>query len=163
MQPVDAADSAIKRGLWWICLVAAPAVPVTNGNLSAVFPANSITMLVIPPASLPGPKPGVTAGSAAVRIISAFQTLNGCVMSDQMRVPKAAIRAAWLTVVLPALTLNYLGQGALVLVDPKSIENPFFLLYPDWALLPMVVLATAATVIASQAVISGACGSICCC
>jgi KUP system potassium uptake protein len=69
---------------------------------------------------------------------------------------RAPIRAAWLTVVLPALTLNYLGQGALVLVDPKSIENPFFLLYPDWALLPMVVLATAATVIASQAVISGA-------
>jgi len=69
---------------------------------------------------------------------------------------RAPIRAAWLMVVLPALTLNYLGQGALVLVNPKTIENPFFLLYPDWALLPMVVLATAATVIASQAVISGA-------
>ena len=53
-------------------------------------------------------------------------------------------------------TLNYLGQGALVLADPKAIENPFFLLYPDWALLPMVALATAATVIASQAVITGA-------
>src|SRR5947199_507327 len=69
---------------------------------------------------------------------------------------RAPIQAAWLTVVLPALTINYLGQGALVLADPKSIENPFFLLYPDWALLPMVVLATAATVIASQAVITGA-------
>ena len=57
---------------------------------------------------------------------------------------------------LPALAINYLGQGALVLADPKAIENPFFLLYPDWALLPMVVLATAATVIASQAVITGA-------
>jgi KUP system potassium uptake protein len=66
------------------------------------------------------------------------------------------IRLAWLTVVLPALVLNYFGQGSLVLADPKSIENPFFLLYPDWALLPMVVLATAATVIASQAVITGA-------
>ena len=65
-------------------------------------------------------------------------------------------RAAWLFVALPALTLNYLGQGALVLADPKTIENPFFLLYPDWALLPMVALATAATVIASQAVITGA-------
>ena len=52
--------------------------------------------------------------------------------------------------------LNYLGQGALVLAHPKSIENPFFLLYPHWALLPMVLLATAATVIASQAVITGA-------
>jgi KUP system potassium uptake protein len=58
--------------------------------------------------------------------------------------------------VLPALILNYLGQGALVLADPKAVENPFFLLFPDWALLPMVILATAATVIASQAVITGA-------
>ena len=66
------------------------------------------------------------------------------------------IQIAWLAVVLPALALNYLGQGALVLANPKAIENPFFLLYPDWALLPMVVLATAATVIASQAVITGA-------
>jgi KUP system potassium uptake protein len=66
------------------------------------------------------------------------------------------IRMAWLVVVLPALTINYLGQGALVLADPKAIENPFFLLYPDWARLPMVLLATVATVIASQAVITGA-------
>ncbi|HZQ11978.1 MAG TPA: potassium transporter Kup [Pseudolabrys sp.] len=69
---------------------------------------------------------------------------------------RGPIRFAWLTVVLPALLVNYLGQGALVLANPKSIENPFFLLYPQWALLPMVVLATAATVIASQAVITGA-------
>ena len=66
------------------------------------------------------------------------------------------IRTAWFAVALPALTLNYLGQGALLLGNSKAIENPFFLLYPDWALLPMVVLATAATVIASQAVITGA-------
>jgi KUP system potassium uptake protein len=66
------------------------------------------------------------------------------------------IQFAWIALVLPALVLNYLGQGALVLANPKAIENPFFLLYPDWALLPMVVLATAATVIASQAVITGA-------
>jgi KUP system potassium uptake protein len=66
------------------------------------------------------------------------------------------IRFAWLSIVLPALTINYLGQGAVVLTDPKAIDNPFFLLYPSWALLPMVVLATTATVIASQAVISGA-------
>ena len=69
---------------------------------------------------------------------------------------KRPIRAAWLFVALPALTINYLGQGALVLADPKAVENPFFLLYPDWALLPMIALATAATVIASQAVITGA-------
>jgi len=69
---------------------------------------------------------------------------------------RGPIRFAWLVVVLPALVINYLGQGALVLANPKAIENPFFLLYPEWALLPMVALATAATVIASQAVITGA-------
>jgi KUP system potassium uptake protein len=66
------------------------------------------------------------------------------------------IRTAWFAVALPALTINYLGQGALLLAKPEAIENPFFLLYPKWALLPMVGLATAATVIASQAVITGA-------
>jgi KUP system potassium uptake protein len=69
---------------------------------------------------------------------------------------RGPIRFAWLVVVLPALLINYLGQGALVLANPKTIENPFFLLFPEWALLPMVILATAATVIASQAVITGA-------
>ena len=69
---------------------------------------------------------------------------------------RTPIRAAWLVVVLPALTVNYLGQGALVLASPKSVENPLFLLFPEWALLPMVLLATVATVIASQAVITGA-------
>ena len=69
---------------------------------------------------------------------------------------RGPIRFAWLFVALPALTINYFGQGALLLANPKAIENPFFLLYPDWALLPMVLLATAATVIASQAVITGA-------
>jgi KUP system potassium uptake protein len=66
------------------------------------------------------------------------------------------IQTAWLFVVLPALLLNYFGQGALVLERPETIENPFYLLYPDWALYPMVALATAATAIASQAVITGA-------
>jgi KUP system potassium uptake protein len=66
------------------------------------------------------------------------------------------IQFAWLVLVFPALAINYFGQGALLLDNPKAIENPFFLLYPEWALLPMVVLATVATVIASQAVITGA-------
>jgi KUP system potassium uptake protein len=65
------------------------------------------------------------------------------------------IRDAWSSIVLPALTLNYLGQGALVLESPELIRNPFYLLAPDWALGPMILLATAATIIASQAVISG--------
>ena len=66
------------------------------------------------------------------------------------------IQFAWLFFVFPALALNYLGQGALLLSNPKAIDNPFFLLFPGWALVPMVVLATIATVIASQAVITGA-------
>ena len=66
------------------------------------------------------------------------------------------IRLAWFGFVLPALVLNYFGQGALLLQSADAINNPFFLLAPEWALLPMVVLATVATVIASQAVISGA-------
>ena len=66
------------------------------------------------------------------------------------------IQTAWLCLVLPALLINYFGQGAKVLADPAAIENPFYRLVPDAFLLPMVVLATAATVIASQAVITGA-------
>jgi KUP system potassium uptake protein len=66
------------------------------------------------------------------------------------------IQMAWLGLVLPALTLNYLGQGALLLSDPTALENPFFRLFPSVAQVPMVILATAASVIASQAVISGA-------
>ncbi|MBJ6760407.1 potassium transporter Kup [Myxococcaceae bacterium JPH2] len=66
------------------------------------------------------------------------------------------IKLAWFTLVLPALMLNYLGQGALLLRDASAARNPFYLLAPDWALYPLVVLATGATVIASQALISGA-------
>jgi KUP system potassium uptake protein len=66
------------------------------------------------------------------------------------------IRRAWLWLVLPALLANYYGQGALLLTDPSAIDNPFFRLAPEWALYPLVVLATVATVIASQATISGA-------
>ena len=69
---------------------------------------------------------------------------------------KRAIRIAWFTVAAPALVLNYFGQGALLIADPKAIENPFYLAFPTWALYPMVALATAATIIASQATISGA-------
>ena len=66
------------------------------------------------------------------------------------------IRLAWLFIALPGLVLNYFGQGALVLANPAAIDNPFFRLFPSWGVLPMVVLAAMATVIASQAVISGA-------
>jgi KUP system potassium uptake protein len=69
---------------------------------------------------------------------------------------RGPIRTAWLALVFPALALNYFGQGALVLAHPEALQNPFYLLVPEWALIPMVLLATAATVIASQAVITGA-------
>lgn len=75
--------------------------------------------------------------------------------ADMGHFGKLPIRIAWFIVVLPSLVLNYFGQGALLLSDPKAIKNPFFLLAPDWALIPLLILATLATVIASQAVISG--------
>jgi KUP system potassium uptake protein len=76
--------------------------------------------------------------------------------ADMGHFGKKPIRIAWFTVVMPALTLNYFGQGALLLDHPEAVKNPFFLMAPDWALLPLVGLATMATVIASQALISGA-------
>jgi KUP system potassium uptake protein len=76
--------------------------------------------------------------------------------ADMGHFGKKPIQLAWFGLVMPSLVLNYFGQGALVLADPTAAKNPFYLMMPDWALVPMVVLATAATVIASQALISGA-------
>jgi KUP system potassium uptake protein len=76
--------------------------------------------------------------------------------ADMGHFGRKPIVLAWLAFVLPALALNYFGQGALLLAEPSAIENPFFLLAPEWFRLPLVVLATAATIIASQAMISGA-------
>ena len=76
--------------------------------------------------------------------------------ADMGHFGKQPIRLAWFSVVMPSLTLNYFGQGALLLNNPEAVKNPFFMMAPDWALLPLVILATAATVIASQALISGA-------
>ncbi len=76
--------------------------------------------------------------------------------ADMGHFGKRPIRIAWFAVVMPALTLNYFGQGALILSNPAAAKNPFYLMMPEWALLPMVALATMATVIASQALISGA-------
>jgi KUP system potassium uptake protein len=89
---------------------------------------------------------------------SVFLTVTGAeaLYADMGHFGRKPIQVTWLALVFPCLTLNYLGQGALVLVDPHKAESPFFLLAPDWFQLPLVVLATAATVIASQAVISGA-------
>lgn len=76
--------------------------------------------------------------------------------ADMGHFGKKPIRLAWFSVVMPCLTLNYFGQGALLLNNPAAVKNPFFMMAPDWALIPLVGLATMATVIASQALISGA-------
>jgi KUP system potassium uptake protein len=76
--------------------------------------------------------------------------------ADMGHFGKWPIRAAWFSMVLPALVLNYFGQGALLIVNPTAVSNPFYLAFPPWALYPMVALATAATVVASQATITGA-------
>ena len=94
-----------------------------------------------------------------------FLSLGGVVLvltggealyADMGHFGRKPIQLAWFAMVLPALLINYFGQGALLLTNPASIENPFYLMAPGWALLPLVLLATVATVIASQAVISGA-------
>jgi KUP system potassium uptake protein len=87
-----------------------------------------------------------------------FLTVTGAeaLYADLGHFGRRPIQWAWFVVVFPALALNYLGQGALVLKDPAAASDPFFLMFPEWAILPVVLLATAATIIASQAVITGA-------
>lgn len=87
-----------------------------------------------------------------------FLTITGAeaLYADLGHFGRRPIQWAWFVLVFPALTLNYLGQGALVLKYPEAMANPFYLMFPQWALLPAVILATAATIIASQAVITGA-------
>jgi KUP system potassium uptake protein len=98
-------------------------------------------------------------------VLASFVVLGSVVLAvtgaealyaDMGHFGKAPIRLAWFGLVMPALVLNYFGQGALLIANPVAVENPFYLLVPGWALYPMVALATAATVIASQATISGA-------
>lgn len=97
-------------------------------------------------------------GIAFITLGAVFLCVTGAeaLYADMGHFGKKPIRLAWFGLVMPALLLNYFGQGALVLANPKAAENPFYLMTPDWAMIPMVVLATAATVIASQALISGA-------
>lgn len=89
---------------------------------------------------------------------SVFLVITGgeALYADMGHFGKAPIRAAWFVLVLPALMLNYFGQGALLLEHPDAIENPFYEMAPEWALYPVVIIATLATVIASQALITGA-------
>ncbi|MFB2553104.1 potassium transporter Kup [Ensifer soli] len=99
------------------------------------------------------------AGFAGLIVLGAvFLTVTGAeaLYADLGHFGRKPIQTAWFVLVYPALALNYLGQGAFVLANPAAIENPFYLMYPEWALLPVVILATLATIIASQAVITGA-------
>ncbi|MDX0766751.1 potassium transporter Kup, partial [Sinorhizobium medicae] len=114
--------------------------------LSAFNPINAVTFLW-------------NAGFVGFIVLGAvFLTVTGAeaLYADLGHFGRGPIQAAWFAVVFPALALNYLGQGALVLSHPEAVSDPFFLMYPNWALLPVVILATAATIIASQAVITGA-------
>ena len=115
--------------------------------LAALNPTYALTFLLHAPpliafAVLGGTFLAVTGGEAMYADLGHF----GC----------TPIRAAWFAIVLPALLLNYFGQGGLLLTDPHSLENPFYQLAPDWFHYPLVVFATVATIIASQAIISGA-------
>jgi KUP system potassium uptake protein len=97
-------------------------------------------------------------GVAFIALGSVVLAVTGAeaLYADMGHFGRAPIRRAWFLLVFPALTLNYLAQGSLILRSPKAVSDPFFLLVPSWAQVPMVLLATIATVIASQAVISGA-------
>jgi KUP system potassium uptake protein len=117
------------------------------------------------PAILEALSPSYAVGFLVGHFGTAFFSLTAVVLAvtgaealyaDMGHFGRSPIRRAWLLVVFPACILNYLGQGALILGHPASVSNPFFLLAPGWARLPMVFLATVATVIASQAVITGA-------
>ncbi|MGD0505959.1 MAG: KUP/HAK/KT family potassium transporter [Steroidobacteraceae bacterium] len=95
-------------------------------------------------------------GALAV-LAGVFLTVTGgeALYADMGHFGKTPIRLSWVMIVMPALVLNYFGQGALLIENPAAISNPFYLMAPQWSLLPLVVISTAATVIASQAVISG--------
>ena len=125
-------------GIIWI--VRAPQV------LGAINPAHAITFFR---------EHGIR-GFIVLGAVFLVVTGGEALYADMGHFGKRPIRIAWFALVLPALVLNYFGQGALMLIDAKAASQPFFLLAPPWAQLPLVVLATAAAIIASQALISGA-------
>jgi KUP system potassium uptake protein len=134
--------------LWFVVLGALGCAQIVQAPhvLRALDPAYAFALF----AADPGPT-FVTLGAVFLAVTGAE-----ALYADMGHFGRLPIRIAWFGLVLPALVLNYFGQGALLLAHPAAIANPFYLLAPGWALYPMVLLATAATVIASQAVISGA-------
>ncbi|HYG89742.1 MAG TPA: potassium transporter Kup [Azospirillum sp.] len=134
--------------VWFMTLAVLGAVQVLREPqvLEALLPTHAIRMLVEH-----GALGFVLLGAVVLAVIG-----GEALYADMGHFGRRPIRIAWFGLVLPGLLINYFGQGALLLNDPKAIENPFFHLAPDWALYPLVILATVTTVIASQAVISGA-------
>ncbi len=133
----------------WFAVIAIAAIPPIMRHPEVLFalnPLHAVSFMVYH-----GIIGFVTLGAVFLAVTGAE-----ALYADLGHFGKRPIQTAWLFVVLPSLALNYLGQGALVIANPKASENPFFLMFPDWALIPMVALATVATVIASQAVITGA-------
>src|SRR5471030_1061443 len=130
----------------------------------AVLTVMGVSWIVREPGVLMAIDPSRAIGMLAQHQISALAVLAGvflCVTggealyADMGHFGKTPIRLGWISVVMPALVINYFGQGALLIENPAAISNPFYLMAPAWSLWPLVVIATAATVIASQAVISG--------
>ena len=134
--------------VWFIVLIIGGALHIADSPrvLSAINPAHAISFLF---------SHGII-GLITLGAVFLVVTGSEALYNDLGHFGRRPIQAAWIFLVLPALLINYFGQGALVLANPGALKNPFFLLYPDWALYPMVALATVATSIASQAVITGA-------
>lgn len=134
--------------IWFAVMAVGGALQILQDPsiLSAISPLHALRFL----------QDNGTVGLVALGSVFLAVTGAEALYADLGHFGRRPIQAAWLVVAFPSLALNYLGQGVLVLNAPEKIENPFFLLYPDWALLPVVMLATIATIIASQAVITGA-------
>lgn len=134
--------------LWFIVMALGGILHISDdfGILAAFNPLHAIRFLI-------------DEGWLGIIVLGAvFLTVTGAeaLYADLGHFGRRPIQIAWFILVFPALTLNYLGQGAMVLKHPENVSDPFFLLFPEWSLLPVVLLATLATVIASQAVITGA-------
>jgi KUP system potassium uptake protein len=133
--------------LWFLVLAILGGMQIAQhpAILGALWPGHALTFLIA------HPQLGFLAMGSIFLVLTGAEALY----ADMGHFGRRPIRLVWFGLVLPSLLLNYFGQGALLLADPEAIQNPFYLLAPDWFLVPLVVLATAATVIASQAVISG--------
>src|SRR3954469_20078409 len=133
---------------WFVAIGAAGLNGIVQapGILAALNPLHAVAFI-----TSHGTASFVVLGSVVLAVTGAE-----ALYADMGHFGKGAVRIAWFSLVAPALVLNYFGQGALLMLNPRAVENPFYLLLPGWSLYPMVALATLASIIASQAVISGA-------